>query len=451
MDLYKLCNNNTTLNEVKEWFKEELDKCHILEMPSTYSDNYGYGCHRRSNTYESTCIDYFYDCEKYDIVEYLIKLGAGFEEKHLLSISNIETILLHHKFENFREEYATNCAILQYLIINSNKYTEKFNETMITSMSKVFRQCYVENSIVLEFIIENFDKFTSSYLVEVVKHTKSYKRKLVLFDKFKDKFNANIVHDILILCMQMDNIDKSELFEQLNFIKYLATNYTQEKKIVIRYNNNIYYMKTDFLGKSHSIRVPVDDAKNKIIDLALDYNLIELNDLQMPFYGFAILNNLDIDIFKKIKNLGGNINQKINDYSYLFYCTNAEQTNFFLENGIDAKYVSSSNTTPLFTVVNAKQVRLLLDADIDSSIKSKNGNTAQECYETLYEQSTKHSYGYSYYYDNQTNILQSIIDEFKKNSSQFVLPDAEAKVADTSNEELINLLKSRGVNINVNV
>ena len=130
MKFSELIRTETTIDEIKEWFKEKISKCYNV------SDGYsGYGCHHVSDNYDTTPLEYFRGKGKYDIVEYLIKMSAEFSEEDLLNISDINFIKLHCKFSNFRIEYIKNPVILNYLLENYVDQNSKFNLHLLINLT----------------------------------------------------------------------------------------------------------------------------------------------------------------------------------------------------------------------------------------------------------------------------------------------------------------------------
>lgn len=416
MKFSELMRTETTIDEVKDWFKTKMSKCYNV------SDGYSnYGCRHISDNYDTTPLEYFREKGKYDIVEYFIKMGAEFNEEDLLNISDINFIKLHCKFENFRTGYVKNPIILNYLLEN-----------------------YIDQSA----------KFNLQLLINLTNTTEKYK----FFSKIKSILLTLAPEETILI---LENIYSSVILpddeeNQLKIIKeYISDFQIPQSKIMSKFLN-IFIWRLANNSRISSIPPATEMSNNdkilmKMLDIAIDLKAIDLNLMQnpcaTPVFISGLQMNFPIHMLKKMMDLNYDVNTVVNQTNSLFYCINAEQTKFLLDNGVNVNFVGINDTTPLFNVKEVAQVKILIDAGVDPLIKNK--ASVKNAYETFMQNANNYKKYNDEKYVKLYNYYKEIADEIYKYMPKNKLPELETKAFDLTKEELIALLENKGFNVDI--
>ena len=244
---------------------------------------------------------------------------------------------------------------------------------------------------------------------------------------------------------------------QLKIIKeYISDFQIPQSKILSKFLNIFIWVLTK--NSRISLNLPTTEMSNnnqilmKMLDIAIDLKAIDLNSMQRSYYQMPVFisglqMNFPIHMLKKMINLNYDVNTVVDQTNSLFYCINAEQTKFLLDNGVNVNFIGINDTTPLFNVKEVAQVKILIDAGIDPLKKNK--ASVKNAYETFMQTANN----YKKYNDEKNlklyNYYKEIADEIYKYMPKNKLPELETKAFDLTKEELIALLENKGFNVDV--
>lgn len=397
MSLEYICGEDTKLKDIKKWLREQVDI--TISVDSGKYDDESWNQQRIYN--DVPIVEYFISLGKYEIADYLMELGAKYDNKMILQAKDIDFIKSHIDITEINNDFYQNSILMNYL----SEANLLDGTTIYYSLMK-----NQNNKNNLEYLHERICKLTTKQLFDILTEyiqicqEVDYELRFAIFKFIIDYLDAlGVKRDFKFIDKKVKDWIKYETFAKIGEPKY---------KFIV--------------GVIHCA------LDNKFIeqDVESNYKLFCYGlKLQVPIseLEFWITRGIDVNYIDE------------NNQNYLFHTTTAEQTKYLLSKGLDANMISLSGTTPLFCLKYKEQVRPLIEAGANPNIKSKKGITAYDVYKK----------NKVFNYSNQCAVnCSDIADEMLKYLPiNEKISNPETKLSDLSVDDLMDILRAKGVNV----
>lgn len=111
MSLEYICSENTKFKDIKKWLREQVDI--TISVDSGQYDEESWNQQRIYN--DVPIVEYFISLGKYDIADYLMELGAKYDNKMILQAKDIDFIKSDINMTEIDNDFYQNPVLMNYL------------------------------------------------------------------------------------------------------------------------------------------------------------------------------------------------------------------------------------------------------------------------------------------------------------------------------------------------